>query len=440
MIVPGITRAASHALSANAIAVVVSLATTVIVARSLGPMEKGRFDLMTAAAGLLSLVLSLSIPSGITYAVARGLADVGPLTRRAIPIVLAQAIATVSILSILSGSGGADFLLPAGSPINAQIAIAILVACVSLSAVFKAVLLGQERYAAANWRDLSGRVAVLAAVGLMAAVSLARGQHPVATEVVWAVIIGTAVGAVILHQASRQAAAGEGSAALRTIVSFALPSYAANIIQFLNYRLDLFLVGFFRGAAEVGLYALAATIGQLIWLLSNSIASVLFPSVAGQRRSPRDAALRTALVARYTLFASIVGATMLAFGSRLLIGTMYGPEFLQATIPLLLLLPGITVLAPASILAAHLAGVGRPGMNLLASTVGFAATVVLDIALIPAFGMAGAAIASSVSYSIAAVATATIYIRIEPISMTDLLVPRRRDLKAIERAIKVLRG
>lgn len=190
---------------------------------------------------------------------------------------------------------------------------------------------------------------------------------------------------------------------------------------------------------ELGIPVVLTEHCRLIWLLSNSIASVLFPNIAAQRLSPRDAALRTAVVARSTLFASIGGATMLAFGSRLLIGTMYGPEFLPATTPLLLLLPGITLFAPVSILAAHLAGIGRPGANLLVSAVSFAATIVLDLALIPAIGMAGAAIASSVSYGIAALTIATIYVRLEPINVTELLVPSRRDLEATARAIRALR-
>jgi len=62
----------------------------------------------------------------------------------------------------------------------------------------------------------------------------------------------------------------------------------ANVAQFLNYKLDVFVVGFFAGTASVGRYTLAVSLAQLLWLMSNSVASVLLPKVAASTASSDD--------------------------------------------------------------------------------------------------------------------------------------------------------
>jgi O-antigen/teichoic acid export membrane protein len=59
---------------------------------------------------------------------------------------------------------------------------------------------------------------------------------------------------------------------------------------------------------------------------------------------------------------------------------------------------GLALQGIAAVITAFLYGVGRPGLNSWGMAVGLAATVVLDLLLIPRFGAIGAASASAVSY------------------------------------------
>jgi O-antigen/teichoic acid export membrane protein len=61
-----------HAFGVNIILLPLGIATSVLIARSVGPTGKGSFDLIIATAALLVMVLSLSLPPGITYVVAQG--------------------------------------------------------------------------------------------------------------------------------------------------------------------------------------------------------------------------------------------------------------------------------------------------------------------------------------------------------------------------------
>lgn len=67
---------------------------------------------------------------------------------------------------------------------------------------------------------------------------------------------------------------------LRRSVSFGLKGYAANAMQFLNHRLDLFIVSAAVGAAAVGQLAVAIAVTSVLLLLPQALSDVLFPRVA----------------------------------------------------------------------------------------------------------------------------------------------------------------
>src|SRR5215217_4190276 len=56
---------------------------------------------------------------------------------------------------------------------------------------------------------------------------------------------------------------------------FAFIVYLCNTVQFLNYRMDLYFLNQFWRKADVGVYALALSVSQLIWILPNAISSII---------------------------------------------------------------------------------------------------------------------------------------------------------------------
>jgi Na+-driven multidrug efflux pump len=75
-----------------------------------------------------------------------------------------------------------------------------------------------------------------------------------------------------------------------------------------------------------------------------------------------------------------------------------------AVVPLWLLLPGVFTLSGAKILTSYLSGIGKPIYATWIAGGGLVLTVILDLFLIPRFGIAGAAAASSIVYTLTAAA------------------------------------
>ena len=402
--------------------------TSVVVSRALGPEGKGVYDLMVATASLGGLALGLSLPAGITYAVARGTLSAASVAPGAIAISIAIGLGSFAILTAGREAAVAIATLAPDSGLLDAGLISALAAISALGAMLRAALAGGGRVVLGARLDVIGRGAAL-----LATAALAPGATPV--SLVLAVLIGGSIGAVA-EATFLQPRGFPAVGAVRGLVTYSLRAHGANVIQFLNYRLDLFLVGFFRGPSEVGLYALAGTLGQLVWVVSGSVAGSLFPAVAADAdpsRSPSLTAAAARLTTALSLAIAVTGALLAVPGLRI----VYGPDFVPAVMPLLVLLPGIVSLVPTRVIAAYFAGIGRPNLNLIISALSFVATVGLDLALIPSHGMVGAAVASTASYVVGSVAGLVMFQTVSGVPAYRAVVPGRSDLLLLAEAIRI---
>jgi O-antigen/teichoic acid export membrane protein len=428
-------------LSTGLVTLVVSVGGTalnfvanVALARGLGPTEKGSYDLMIATAQLLTLLLGVSLPAGITYVVARRLADPGRLVPYAALTGLVQGVLVGGLLAFMP-EGWRSALVPASIGVAAAVPIGIYVAATSIAGYWRAILIGAERIMTMNLRDIGGRF-VGAVVVIAMLLSFAAMGRPRAIEMMWAASLAAIVAAAAFFV--RVGARGPSTrmmAILPTLIGFALPAFGGNLVQYLNYRLDLFLVAGFRGYRDVGLYAVAVAVAQMVWLISSSAATVLLPRVAAHQTEVGEMGKLTARVARLTLTACLAASVVLAFVGREFVSVVYGSAYEPSADALLLLLPGVVGLAYASILASYIAGSGRPVLNLLVALVALVATVAADLILIPTSGIAGAAIASSLSYLLTALLTMGVFNRLTRVGLGELLVVRPDDLRSIRASL-----
>jgi Na+-driven multidrug efflux pump len=95
------------------------------------------------------------------------------------------------------------------------------------------------------------------------------------------------------------------------------------------------------------------------------------------------------------------------------------------------LLPGIAVFSIATVLAAYIAGTGKPHLNLLVSAVSLIVTIALDFALIPKLNIVGASIASTVSYTVSALLLIVFFKRETGASLRQILLPTSEDVRML---------
>jgi O-antigen/teichoic acid export membrane protein len=144
-------------------------------------------------------------------------------------------------------------------------------------------------------------------------------------------------------------------------------------------------------------------------------------------------------VCRNTLLATALAAIALFFAGRPLLRLFFTDAMLPALRPMMLLLPGVVCLSVGKVIASYLSGIGKPGYATWISSINVVLTVILDIILIPRFGIAGAAGATSIVYIVLTAASIAVFIRESGRGLVETVVPQRSDLRDYVRIVSGLR-
>ena len=205
-----------------------------------------------------------------------------------------------------------------------------------------------------------------------------------------------------------------------------MPAYGATIAGYLNYRVDQFIIGALLAPQELAFYVIAVDIAEQLWILTGAVAGPLLPHLTNV--PDRDPAV-AATVARHVMIWT-GGACLIVFLlADLAIRVLYSSAFSPAVGPLRWLLPGILTLSIGKTVVAELVAREKIHYTLWAGIGAVVANIVGNLVLIPRMGISGAALASSISYSLLGLIVTWYYLRETDLPWSALL-PRRDDLSA----------
>jgi stage V sporulation protein B len=124
------------------------------------------------------------------------------------------------------------------------------------------------------------------------------------------------------------------------------------------------------------------------------------------------------------LVVSTVTAIGMAAVGAPLVRLLFSDQFADAYLPLVLLLPGVVAFGATNVLMNDVVGRGRPGAVSIVAVVGLVASVALDLWLVPAYGVTGAAVASTLVYLVDSVLAVVLFLRVSGRRAGDLWVLR----------------
>lgn len=395
----GVARGTLINLAARTVALGLGAVVTLISAR-MGAEQQGTFALFTAVEAVL-----LALCSGFGIGLARQISHHGRPTAPALRATLLACAA----LGVLLGAALALFARLEGGAYAPLWLLAGVLPLTLLTPNLTGLWLGQGRMAPIAWVTVAPPLLTLALLGLARAVG-APAEVPTLLAAWVAARVLVALGAVAAVGAPLRADRGAPDwTALHADARFIATIALANLISLLNYRIDLFLVERFLGLAPTGIYSIAVAVAEVLWFLSASLSQAAFARVG----TP-DRACSGALVVRVlhlSLAALAASALPLYAAAAWLLPWLLGPGFAGALPVLALLLPGVLVFGAASVLSAYFTNhAGQPRVPALMALMALLINIALSVALIPRWGMAGGALATSVSY-IATIALMTALFR-----------------------------
>ena len=243
---------------------------------------------------------------------------------------------------------------------------------------------------------------------------------------VW--IAGQVLAVVLLGAYIQRRLSGFGRPDLplgRGCLSFGLKAHAGRVMLVGNYKLDQWIVGAIAGPRELGLYSIAVTWFETLFYLPTALVAVQRPDLV--RTSPRGAAVRAALGFRAALLVTAGLGAIVFIAAPVLCVTFFGEEFRGSIDDLRMLVPGVLGILALKLLGNALIAQGKPLLETAAIGVAFVLTLVLDLLLVPPYGGLGAAIASTVGYTVGGAAMVILFVRAFGGRISEL-VPRGREI------------
>ncbi|MGF1475799.1 MAG: oligosaccharide flippase family protein [Geminicoccaceae bacterium] len=212
----------------------------------------------------------------------------------------------------------------------------------------------------------------------------------------------------------------------RSLLAKGLTYSVSLFVLMLNFRIDVVMLNQLSTVYEIGIYSLAVNWAELMWYAPEALGTLAF---AKRANAADDSAVDQKVPRLFRLsFLALMFAAMPALLSPVLFPLIYGQEFAPAGDMFLILLPGVITFSLFRILNGDLSGRGKPLVSLLVSVPIFALNVGLNAYLIPHYGAAGAAMASTLAYVLAAALFLVVYCRVSRIPLSRFLVFQGEDL------------
>jgi O-antigen/teichoic acid export membrane protein len=366
----------------------------ILLARIVGPAVRGEYAAITAWFGIALMVGGMGQPAALCFYVSRD-----PLRAR-------QYVATSRAMMLMTGSAAmvAGLLLaPLLSRGSEQVATgyrivfcASIVAFVGASYTFSLQARDLHRWNVVRVTQPLAWLVALAVLWPLRLLTLRNALLVLACtmllQLAWAYRSCWATGL----------APGRSSPSLaRPLATYGAAQIAALTPAALNGYLDQLVLSQTVPPADLGRYAIAVSLTSLPIPLVSAIGNVAFPRLAA-RRAVTAATRRLQLLAMASS-AGLAAAMLvpLALVAYWLVPLVFGAGY-AAAVPLLwILTPGAIFLACGQVTGDLLRGRNHPSVVAWAQGLAAVSTVVLLILLLPVVGVAGAAIASTVSYGIA---------------------------------------
>jgi O-antigen/teichoic acid export membrane protein len=417
-----LARSVTLNVAGNVASLVIGFVGSIVLARALGPTDRGVLALLQSVSTFALTLTAMGLPMAVLYYASRRERS----TRRLLGTSLWYAAGLTAVLVPLAWLGRAELadVFAKGRGGSSWLLAAALVPLTFLDWTTHNQILAKLRFGLFNALSIAGKLLTLALTVLL----VARLGWGVAGGLVAIASASLVMVAGCLPPLVREGRPRFDRRLLGTMTRYGAKVQIGVIFGAVNYRLDVVILQFFRPLSAVGYYVIAQVIAELVIVLANSFQSSVIPLVARSEGADRQ---RTTLLSirHHGILAAAACVANAGFGT-LLILFAYGRAYHAALVPMLTILPGIWFLGTGSVVTSDLRGRGRPGLASAVSGLAVALTVGLDLALIPPFGVEGAAVASLVTYTAFGIASLVTLSREVGVDVRTLVVPRRADLAA----------
>ena len=211
---------------------------------------------------------------------------------------------------------------------------------------------------------------------------------------------------------------------MRSFSSFSFIVLITNLIQFVAFRADYWLISIYYDHTSVGVYAQAAKFAQLLWIIPGVLAGLLIPALKNKDQNLSDSKFIS--LCRVSFYIHIALTVLLIIAALIIYKFFLPIIYFDGFLSLLIMTPGYLLFTITTILAAYFSANRLLKINLVGSALCCVLMILLDLLLIPSMSYNGAAIANLIAYSVT-----TAYFIFSSMSVTNASI---KDFFAIKKS------
>jgi O-antigen/teichoic acid export membrane protein len=379
-----------YAAITNASALLLLVLLT-IAGRVLSAADYGRFNYAIALTLIVETIMDVGLGPVTVRAVARDRANASQLLRRVLGLKLVWVAIGLALLLVVT-----PILRPDPALIKLCYLMGLSSAVRSYLLTARGLLQGIDRFDLEAALVVADRLVLLAIGG--AVLWAGYGLFGLAMAFVVSRVIMLLAATLMLSRVVGSTRPEYDREAWRTLQAAALPlGFFMIALNTYNY-IDTLILGIMRSDLETGWYSAAYRIYEGLTYAPAVLAAVLTPTLSHlfvNDRAAHRRMLSRALLAALALGAVLGGLVAWIAGPILL--TLFGVKYAAGVAPLQILAGGSLFVFTTWILHAGAISTNLDSRLLLTTIVGLTANVILNVALIPHWGIRGAAWATVIA-------------------------------------------
>lgn len=369
------------------------------------PEQYGQFNFVLAALGVVTIFATLGLPKSA----ARYVTEFSETAPGQVPYVIRRSlVALVGLIAVVVVGilvFGEPIARLAGTPslVPYLLVGSCYIAAHGFSKYFSALFQGFNRV---TWTGVLRVVTGVSRLVFVAAfVALGFGVAGALAGYVVATLLAAVVGAVVVYRqfyTSLPEAEAADEDLTKRILEYSIPLTATRGANVLDKKVDALLVGVLMNVTAVGYYTIAKQVSDFVAAPAAAFGFTISPALGEEKsgnRTDRAAKLyRRSL--EYVLLLYVPGVAGLILVADPMVRHVFGPDYLPA-VPVVQVFSGfILVNAVNKVTSDGLDYLGRARSRAIIKTAMAVSNFVLNLILIPIFGVVGAAAASVLTYTV----------------------------------------
>jgi len=394
---------------------VMNLVIAIVISRILGPAGKGEQGLILATITYIIVFLNLMCGSAIVYLV---------------PRYTYSLIIIPSYLWSILFSAVFYFVLMFTNLVDLQfvIHICILAAIQAMTSVNSTILVGKEKINASNLIAFLQPLTIIISLIVFFVFIEERTVHAYITSLYISFSISLIVSIVYLSKFVERFKFHNLSGyflIVKELLRFGVLNQLAHVFQLLSFRMSFYWLEDLYSTSEVGIYSNGTSLAESIWLVGRSINLVQYARIANTDDKEYSQQL-TVLLTKATVIISVILLVIMVLLPPSFYVFIFGDGFTDVAYVIRSLAPGILFFNIALIVEHYFSGTGKYHINTIASLLGLVVAILFFSILIPAYGIIGAGMATSISYLVTAVFVIIYFVRESKMKWWNL-APRKSD-------------